>query len=455
MCGIVGIYSNKDIAKELYYSLYSIQHRGQESCGMAISNGDNINYKKDMGLVGDVFKESELANLKGNIGIGHVRYSTAGGSHLANCQPLVGRCRKRELALAHNGNLVNANYLRDMLEEDGYMFQANSDTEVILYILARYYKGDIVESIKITMDYIKGAYSLVIMGEDELVAVRDPNGFRALVLGKKGDEYIFASENCAIDILGGEVIRDVEPGEIIVAKDGKLKSYFYSENYKPVKKSCIFEHIYFARNDATIDNVNAYDFRVKCGEVLAKDEDIKADIVVPVPDSGWAGAVGYSNESKLPLSEGLVKNRYVGRTFIKPIQEEREIGVKIKLNPLSNVVKGKSIVLVDDSVVRGTTSKQIVKSLRDAGASEIHLRITSPPVQYSCYYGIDTPHRSNLIASGNDVEYIREYIGCDSLKFLDIDLMIEATENKATFCKACFDGDYPVKKLDREELLSC
>ena len=394
MCGIVGIYSNKDIAKELYYSLYSIQHRGQESCGMAISNGNNINYKKDMGLVGDVFKENELANLKGNIGIGHVRYSTAGGSHLANCQPLV-------------------------------------------------------------MDYIKGAYSLVIMGEDELVAVRDPHGFRPLVLGKKGDEYIFASENCAIDILGGEVIRDVEPGEIIVAKDGKLKSYFYSENYKPVKKSCIFEHIYFARNDATIDNVNAYDFRVKCGEVLAKDEDIKADIVVPVPDSGWAGAVGYSNESKLPLSEGLVKNRYVGRTFIKPTQEEREIGVKIKLNPLSNVVKGKSIVLVDDSVVRGTTSKLIVKSLRDAGASEIHLRITSPPVQYSCYYGIDTPHRSNLIASGNDVEYIREYIGCDSLKFLDIDLMIEATENKATFCKACFDGDYPVKKLDREELLSC
>ena len=230
---------------------------------------------------------------------------------------------------------------------------------------------------------------------------------------------------------------------------------YAEEYYKPVKKSCIFEHIYFARNDATIDNVNAYDFRVKCGEVLAKDEDIKADIVVPVPDSGWAGAVGYSNESKLPLSEGLVKNRYVGRTFIKPIQEEREIGVKIKLNPLSNVVKGKSIVLVDDSVVRGTTSKLIVKSLRDAGASEIHLRITSPPVQYSCYYGIDTPHRSNLIASGNDVEYIREYIGCDSLKFLDIDLMIEATENKATFCKACFDGDYPVKKLDREELLSC
>ena len=456
MCGVVGIYSkDKDISKQLYYSLYSIQHRGQESCGLAVSNGEEINYYKDMGLVGDVFTPKKLEKLQGNMGIAHVRYSTAGGSNFANCQPLLGSVRKRRLALAHNGNLVNAQALKDMLEEDGYMFTSNTDTEVILYILARYYKGNIVESLKLTMDYIKGAYSLVIMSDDELIGVRDPFGFRPLLIGKKDDEYILASENCAIDILGGEVIRDVEPGEIVVIKDGKLKSYKVSENYKPMKKSCIFEHIYFARNDATIDNVNAYDFRVKCGEVLAKDEDIKADIVVPVPDSGWAGAVGYSNESKLPLSEGLVKNRYVGRTFIKPTQEEREIGVKIKLNPLSNVVKGKSIVLVDDSVVRGTTSKLIVKSLRDAGASEIHLRITSPPVQYSCYYGIDTPHRSNLIASGNDVEYIREYIGCDSLKFLDIDLMIEATENKATFCKACFDGDYPVKKLDREELLSC
>ncbi|HSQ87451.1 amidophosphoribosyltransferase [Romboutsia sp.] len=453
MCGIVGIYSNKDVSKELYYSLYSIQHRGQESCGIAVVDGNNINYKKNMGLVGDVFKEEELDNLKGTMGIGHVRYSTAGGSHMANCQPLVGSCRKRKLALAHNGNLVNANYLRDMLEEEGYMFQANSDTEVILYILARYYKGDIVESVKITMDYIKGAYSLVIMGEDELVAVRDPHGFRPLILGKKDDEFIFASEGCAIDILGGEVIRDVEPGEIIVVKNGEIKSYFYADNYKPLKKSCIFEHIYFARNDATIDDVNVYNFRTKCGEILAKNDDIKADIVVPVPDSGWAGAIGYSNASGLKISEGLVKNRYVGRTFIKPTQEEREIGVKIKLNPLSSIVKDKSIVLVDDSIVRGTTSKLIIKSLRDAGASEIHLRITSPPVKYSCYYGIDTPNRSKLIASQNSVEEIREYIGCDTLAFLEIDGMIEATGQKSTFCKACFDGDYPVKKIDKEELL--
>ena len=455
MCGVVGIYSNKEISKELYYSLYSMQHRGQESCGLAVSDGKDINYKKGMGLVGDIFTEKELKKLTGTMGIGHVRYSTAGGSHLANCQPLVGSCRKRKLALAHNGNLVNANYLKDMLEEDGYMFQANSDTEEILYILARYYKGDIVESLKLTMDYIKGAYSLVIMGEEELVAVRDPHGFRPIVLGKRGDDFIFASENAAIDILGGEVIRDVEPGEIIVVKDGEMKSYHYSENYKPLKKSCIFEHIYFARNDATIDKVNAYDFRIKCGEMLYKNDSIKADIVVPVPDSGWPGAIGYSNISGVPLTEGLVKNRYIGRTFIKPTQEEREIGVKIKLNPLSSIVKGKSVVLVDDSIVRGTTSKLIIKSLRDAGASEIHLRITSPPVKYSCYYGIDTPKRSNLIASQNSIEEIKDYIGCDSLEFLSIEGMLEATENKSTFCKACFDGEYPVKKIDREELLSC
>ncbi|MCR1953990.1 amidophosphoribosyltransferase [Clostridioides mangenotii] len=451
MCGIIGIYSNKSIAKELYYGLFSIQHRGQESCGMAVMGDDKIKYKKDMGLVGEVFKEEEIESLDGNMGIGHVRYSTAGGSHISNCQPFVGTCRKRNLAISHNGNLVNANYLKDMLEEDGYMFQTDSDTEVILYILARYYKGDIVESLKLTMDYIKGAYALVILSDDELVAVRDPNGFRPLIMGKKGDEYIFASENCAIDILGGEVIRDVEPGEIVVVKDGKMKSYHYSENLKSVKRSCIFEHIYFARNDATIDNVNAYDFRVKCGERLAQNDDIKADIVVPVPDSGWPGALGYANASGIRVSEALVKNRYVGRTFIKPTQEEREIAVKIKLNPLKSMIKDKSIVLVDDSIVRGTTSKRLVKSLREAGAKEIHLRVTSPPVEYSCFYGIDTPNRSNLIASNHSVEEMRKHIGCDSLKFLDIEGMIEATESETTFCKACFDGDYAVKRIDKED----
>ncbi len=454
MCGVVGIYSkDKDISKQLYYSLYSMQHRGQESCGMAVSNGQEIKYYKDMGLVGDVFTPKKIEQLEGNMGIAHVRYSTAGGSNFANCQPLVGSVRKRRLALAHNGNLVNAQTLKDMLEEDGYMFTSNSDTEVILYILARYYKGNIVESLKLTMDYIKGAYSLVIMNDDELIGVRDPLGFRPLILGKKDDEYILASENSAIDILGGEVVRDIEPGEIVVIKDGELKSYNFSNNYKSMKKSCIFEHIYFARNDATIDDVNAYEFRVKSGEILAKDDNISADMVVPVPDSGWPGAIGYANASKLQISEALVKNRYVGRTFIKPTQEERELGVKIKLNPLSRIIEGKSIVLVDDSIVRGTTSRLLVKSLREAGAKEIHLRITSPPVKYSCYYGIDTPNRANLIAANKTVEEMAAYIGCDSLKFLEIEGMLGAVDEPFNFCKACFDGDYPVKKIDKEEII--
>lgn len=456
MCGILGIYSDKNISKELYYGLYSMQHRGQESCGMAVHDGKEINYKKDMGLVGDVFKSDDLDKLPGTMGIAHVRYSTAGGSHMYNCQPLVGSLRKRNLGLVHNGNLVNANYLKEMLEEDGIMFRGKSDTEVILYILARYYTGNIVEAVKLTMDQIKGAYSLVILTDQELIAVRDPHGFRPLLLGKRDNgEYIFASENCEIDILGGEFIRDLEPGEIVVIKNGKLKSYNFSNNCKPMKKSCIFEHIYFARNDATIDKVNAYEFRVESGKILSQDEDINADMVVPVPDSGWPGAIGYANASKIPVSEALVKNRYVGRTFIKPTQEERELGVKIKLNPLSRIIEGKSIVLVDDSIVRGTTSKLLVKSLKEAGAKEIHLRITSPPVKYSCYYGIDTPNRSKLIASNMNIDEMRDFIGCDSLKFLDIEGMLSAIDEPFNFCKACFDGDYPVKKIDKEDIASC
>ncbi|MDR0880783.1 MAG: amidophosphoribosyltransferase [Clostridioides sp.] len=452
MCGIIGMFSNKNIAKDLYYGLYSIQHRGQESCGLAVAddNENKIKYIREMGLVGDVFKEKQIDYLNGSKGIGHVRYSTAGGSIIENCQPFVGTLRKRNLAVAHNGNLVNAQVLKDMLEEDGYMFQTNSDTEVILYILARYYKGDIVESLKLTMDYIKGAYALVILCDDALVAARDPHGFRPLIMGKRGDEYIFASENCAIDILGGEVIRDVEPGEIIVVKDGSVESFNYSQNYKPVKKSCIFEHVYFARNDATIDGVNAYDFRIRCGEKLAENDEVDIDLVVPVPDSGWPGALGYANAAGMRVSEALVKNRYVGRTFIKPTQEEREIGVKIKLNPLKRLIKDKSIVLVDDSIVRGTTSRQLVKSLREAGAREIHLRITSPPVAYSCFYGIDTPNRANLIASNHTVEEMRDYIGCDTLKFIDINDMLDVAGSHTNFCKACFDGDYAVKIHDIE-----
>ena len=441
MSGILGVYSDKQVSKELYYGIYSMQHRGQESCGIAIYDEEakEVVYKKEKGLVGDAFKEDELKNYKGNLGIAHV----------ANTQPFVGSCRNRNLAIVDNGSLVNANYLRETLEEEGFMFQTNSDAEVILHILARYYKGDIVEAVKVTMDYIKGSYTLAIICDDSLVAVRDPHGFRSLLLGKKGNEYLIASENSAIEILGGEVIRDVEPGEIIVIKDGELKSYNYSDTYKPVKKSCIFEHVYIARNDATLDDLNAYEFRINCGAYLAKNEDVKADCVVPVPDSGWASAIGYANESGLQLSEGLVKNRYVGRTFIKPTQEEREIAVRIKLNPLVPAIKGKSIILVDDSIVRGTTSKQLIKSLKEAGAKEVHLRITSPPVKYPCYYGIDTPTRESLLAASHSVEEMREYIGCDTLKFISIEGMKEAAKGMNTFCTSCFDGDYPVRKIDK------
>ncbi|OPJ55989.1 amidophosphoribosyltransferase [Alkalithermobacter paradoxus] len=446
MCGIVGVFSNRDAAKDVYYGLYTIQHRGQESCGIAVAD-NHINYRRGMGLVTEVFKEEILSELKGTIGIGHVRYSTAGGSHFANCQPLVGTSKGGNIALAHNGNLINSDILRSRLEDEGLVFQTSIDSEVILYLLAKHYNGDIVDSIKTVMSHIKGAYSLVIMTEKELIAVRDPHGFRPLVLGVRDGDYIVSSESASIDILGGEIVRDINPGEILVINKESSNSYHYDKSEK--KSLCIFEHIYFARNDANIDGINVYDFRVKCGEILAKESFVDADIVVPVPDSGWAGAVGYSNESKIPFMEGLVKNRYVGRTFIKPTQTEREIGVKIKLNPLREVVEGKSVVLLDDSIVRGTTSKRLIESLRKAGAKKVHLRVTSPPVTHPCYFGIDTPRRSQLIASNNSVDKINEIIGSDSLKFLSTEGVLKAA-NSSNFCMACFTGDYPINPM-REE----
>lgn len=445
MSGVFGIYSNRDIVKDLYYGIYSMQHRGQESCGIAILEGDKINYRKDKGLVGDVLQEEVLSRYSGNIGIGHVRSASQGTNHIANNQPYVGRYRGKELAVCDNGALTNADELRKRLEDEGYMFQTNSDAEIVLFLLARFHRGSIVEAVKKTMDLIRGSYSLAIVSDDSLLAVRDKYGFRSLLLGEKDGDYMIASENSAIEIIGGRVIRDVEPGEIIYIKDGKLESHMYSDQL-PHKQSCIFEHVYIARNDATLDGLNAYDFRIKCGEWLAKHETVKADFVVPVPDSGWAGAIGYANSANMPIAEGLVKNRYVGRTFIKPTQEERELAVKMKLNPLASVLRDKSIILVDDSIVRGTTSKQLVKALRQAGVKEVHLRVTSPPVMYPCIYGIDTPQRKNLIASDNDVEYIREHIGCDSLEFITLEGMKEAAGgNIDDFCLSCFNGIYPEK----------
>lgn len=447
MCGIIGIYSNKPVNMKLFYGLSSLQHRGQESCGITVSKGDSLKRVKGMGMVNEIFKESDLATLEGNIGIGHVRYSTAGGSFDYNTQPLMGFSKGGELSLAHNGNLINHQILRTRLEEEGMMFQTAIDTEVILFLIARYYKGDIVDAIKKTMALIQGAYSIVLLLQDKLVAFRDPYGIRPLVMGKtKSGDIIFASENAPIEIIGGDVERDVKPGEIVVVDKTGINSFFFEDKKKP--KHCIFEYVYFARDDATLDNVNSYNFRRRCGEILSKEAPCDVDLIVPVPDSGIPSAIGYAKEANIPFAEGLVKNRYVGRSFIKPTQEEREMAVKLKLNPLRHVVAGKKIALIDDSIVRGTTSKNLIKRMREAGAKEVHLRITSPPVTNQCYYGIDTPSRMNLIAANNSIEEIRESIGADSLAFISMEGMQKATLiDDDIFCKACFNGEYPVDPI--------
>lgn len=447
MCGIIGIYSNQGVSKKLFFGLSSLQHRGQEACGMTVSKGDSLKRIKGMGTVNEVFKEEELSCLDGNIGIGHVRYSTAGGSYDYNTQPLMGFSKGEELSLSHNGNLINHQILRTRLEEEGMMFQTSIDTEVILFLIARYYKGDIVEAIKKTMSLIKGAYSVVLLLEDKLIAFRDNYGIRPLVMGESEDgDIIFSSENAPIEIIGAKVKRDILPGEIVVVDKSGVNSYFYTDTKKP--KHCIFEYVYFSRDDATLDKVNSYNFRRRCGEILSKEAPCEADLVVPVPDSGIPSAIGYAQETNIPFAEGLVKNRYVGRSFIKPTQEEREMAVKLKLNPLRHVVEGKRIILVDDSIVRGTTSKNLIRRMKEAGAKEVHLRITSPPVTNQCYYGIDTPSRMNLIAANHSIEEIRESIGADSLAFISIEGMQRATLIRDDrFCKACFDGDYPVDPI--------
>ncbi len=351
------------------------------------------------------------------------------------------------MSLAHNGNLINHQILRTRLEEEGMMFQTAIDTEVILFLIARYYKDNIVDAIKKTMTMIKGAYSIVLLLKNKLIAFRDPYGIRPLVMGesKEGD-VIFSSENAPIEIIGYDVKRDLEPGEIVVCDENGINSYFYED--KKELKHCIFEYVYFSRSDATLDDVNSYNFRRRCGEILFRESPCDVDLVVPVPDSGIPSAIGFSQEANIPFAEGLVKNRYMGRTFIKPTQEEREMAVKLKLNPLKGVLDGKKIVLIDDSIVRGTTSKNLIKRIREAGAKEVHLRITSSPVMYPCYYGIDTPSRKNLIAANNSVEEMREKIGADSLFFISMEGMQKATLIKDDiFCKACFNGNYPVDPI--------
>ena len=451
-CGVFGMYDldGKDVAASIYYGLFALQHRGQESCGIAVSetNGPKgkVTSYKGMGLVNEVFTGDELERMKGDIGVGHVRYSTAGASTRENAQPLVLNYVKGTLALAHNGNLINAPELRKELAYSGAIFQTTIDSEVVAYHIARErVKTKNVESAVLNaMKKIRGAYSLVIMSPRKLIGARDPYGFKPLCIGRRDNAYIITSETCALETLGAENIRDVEPGEVVtITKDG-IKSDTSMCLPKEQQARCIFEYIYFARPDSHIDGVSVYGSRIKAGRFLAMDSPVEADIVVGVPESGNAAAMGYAMESGIPYGTAFVKNSYVGRTFIKPKQSTRESSVKIKLNVLREAVAGKRVIMIDDSIVRGTTSDRIVKMLRDAGAREVHMRVSSPPFLWPCYFGTDVPAREQLIAYNRSVEEIRQMIGADSLGYLQIDRLKELV-NGLDICQGCFTGKYPME----------
>ena len=450
-CGVFGVYDldGVDVASTVYYGLFALQHRGQESCGIAVSDTEGPKGKvmasKGMGLVNEVFDGEKLEKLKGNIGVGHVRYSTAGASNSQNVQPLVLNYVKGILMLAHNGNLVNALELRKELEYTGAIFQTTIDTEVIAYLIARerLNVGSVEDAVKNAMKKLKGAYSLVISSPRKLIGARDPFGFRPLVIGKRDNAYMLASETCALDAVGAEFVRDVKPGEIVMLDKDGITSDESMCIQKPAR--CIFEYIYFARPDSYVDGVSVYNSRIMAGKILAQMHPAEADIVIGVPDSGNAAAMGFALQSGIPYGVGFVKNSYVGRTFIKPKQSARESSVHIKLNALKEVVRGKRVVMVDDSIVRGTTSGLIVQMLKDAGATEVHVRISSTPFLFPCYFGTDVPSCDQLIAHEHTVDQICDLIGADSLGYLDGERLPELIEGETGYCDACFSGNYPVE----------
>jgi amidophosphoribosyltransferase len=447
-CGVFGVYGHPDAALLTYYGLFALQHRGQESAGIVTAAGSNqpFNIHRGMGLVSQVFQEKDLQQLRiGTRAIGHVRYSTSGSSTLKNAQPLVVDCARGQLAIAHNGNLVNAAVLREELESNGSIFQTTVDSEIILHLLARPTgRKNVLSALRL----IEGAFSFVLMGEQEIIGVRDPFGFRPLVLGKLDDAFILASETCALDLVHADYIREIEPGEVVIINDDGIRSEW---PFKEERKAfCIFEYVYFARPDSLINDRNVSKARVAMGVELAKLHPVDADIVVPVPDSGNYAALGFSHQLNIPYEHAFVRNHYIGRTFLQPTQLIRDFNVRVKLNLIKELVKGKRVVVVDDSVVRGTTARARVVNLREAGAQEVHLRISCPPHKYACYYGIDFPDPKNLLANQFKPEEMAEYLGVDSIGYLDIDGMIRATGlPKNEFCLACFNGEYPVP-IDRE-----
>jgi len=444
MCGIFGITGHRDAARIAYLGLYALQHRGEESAGIFTYDGKKVSCHKDLGLVSDVFTEKSIKALKGKIAIGHVRYSTTGSSTSSNIQPFLANHKRGHIAIAHNGNIVNAVRLRHSLEDSGSIFQSTMDSEVIVHLMAKAGKGDYKKTITETLAQLEGAYSVILMLDDVLIGARDPHGWRPLCIGRLDRAYVLASETCALDLINAEYVRDVEPGEIVFISKGRLHSS------KPFGKrrqaSCIFEYIYFARPDSSVYGESVYLTRKRLGRELAKECPVKSDLVVPIPDSGTYAAIGFAEESGIPLEMAVIRNHYVGRTFIQPSQLTRDFNVRVKLNPIKDVLKGKRIVIIEDSIVRGTTSKSRVRTLRDAGAREVHMRVSCPPIKFPCYYGIDFPNRDELIAYAKSVKKIRDFIGLDSLKYLSAEGMLKAMPlEPENFCTACFGGDYPVK----------
>lgn len=447
-CGVFGVYNHSETPQLIYYGLHALQHRGQESAGIVTSNSETFTHHRGMGLVTEVFSNKELIKLRGDMGIGHVRYSTSGESAIQNAQPLVFKYRGGEIAIATNGNLVNATQIRHQLERQGSIFQTTSDTEVIAHLIARSMYEDIEDAVREALGMIKGAYALLIMTNDKLIVALDPNGLRPLALGQLENSYIVSSETCAFDTIGVSYIRDIEPGELLVFDKEGIKSDRFTVQTR--RSICSFEYIYFARPDSDIDGINVHLARKRLGKKLAEEHPIEADVITGVPDSSISAAIGYAEASGVPYELGLIKNRYVARTFIQPSQELREKGVKMKLSAVRKVVEGKRVVMIDDSIVRGTTSGRIVKMLREAGAIEVHVRISSPPVKNSCFYGIDTSSREELIAASKSIEEIRKYIGADSLQFLSIEGMLDAIGRDSKdmnrgHCLACFNSEYPTE----------
>jgi amidophosphoribosyltransferase len=458
-CGVMAVHNHPEASTLTYLGLHQLQHRGQESAGLVSSDGERLHVHKAMGLVADIFTEEVLSRLRGNIAIGHTRYSTAGDSAILNAQPIMVDCNKGMLALAHNGNLVNAQEIRSRLEAQGSIFQTTSDTEVIVHLIAQSREQTLPEAVCDALRRIEGAFSLVMMTRDRVFGVRDPRGFRPLSMGRihngagsERDTIVFASETCAFDLIGATYERDVKPGELVVVGPEGVFSRFYSAEAR--QSSCIFEHVYFSRPDSVIFGRSVQTSREAMGRQLAKEAPVEADLVVPVPDSGVAAALGYSSESGLPFRFGLIRNHYIGRTFIEPEQRVRDFGVKLKLNPVRSILAGKRIILIDDSIVRGTTSRKIVRMMRDSGAKEIHMRISCPPTISPCYYGVDTPVKSQLIAANKSIEEIRDYIGADSLAYLSLEGLREACAEgeKTTYCTSCYTGIYPTKFIPVDQI---